>query len=110
MSNGVQPRLNGRVALVTGAAGGIGRASAVALARAGADVAVNDLRFADASLCDEIQALGRRALPLPADVSDVTAVDRMVERTVAELGRLDVLVTSAVYSDREPFLTADLAG
>src|SRR5438552_195624 len=104
MSPPEQPRLAGRVALVTGAAGGIGRASALALARAGADAAVNDLRFPAGSLADEIRGLGRRALPLPADVADLEAVDRMVERVVGELGRLDVLVNSAVYSDREPFL------
>jgi glucose 1-dehydrogenase len=73
-------------------------------------VAVNDIRFADSSVADEIRSLGRRVLPLPEDLADVDAVDRMVERVVGELGRLDILVNSAVFSDREPFLTADLAG
>jgi glucose 1-dehydrogenase len=103
--------LAGKVVLVTGAGGGIGRASAVALARAGADVAVNDLRFpASGGVAAEVAAAGRRVLPLPADVSDQAAVEAMVARTVADLGRLDVLVTCAVYSDREPFTTADMAG
>src|SRR5436305_1808126 len=103
--------LAGKVALVTGAAGGIGRATAVALARAGADVAVNDLRFpADGGTPADVAATGRRALALPADVSDQSAVEAMVARTVAELGRLDLFVSSAVYSDREPFTTADMAG
>jgi glucose 1-dehydrogenase len=101
----------GRVALVTGAAGGIGRATAVALARAGADVAVNDLRLpSEGGVVGEIASTGRRGLPLPVDVSDQSAVDAMVARTVAELGRLDLFVSSAVYSDREPFTTADMAG
>jgi glucose 1-dehydrogenase len=102
----------GRVALVTGAAGGIGRAAVLALARGGADVAVNDLRASEATaaLAAEVKALGRRALVVPADVSDQAAVEAMVGRVVTELGRLDLLVLSAVYSDREPFLTADMAG
>src|SRR3954471_8024411 len=103
--------LAGKVALVTGAAGGIGRATAVALAQAGADVAVNDLRISlDGGVVAEVAAAGRRALPLPADVSDQAAVEAMVARAAAELGRLDVFVSSAVYSDREPFTTADMAG
>jgi glucose 1-dehydrogenase len=103
--------LTGKVALVTGAAGGIGRATAVVLAQAGADVAVNDLRFPpEGGVVAEIAATGRRTLPLPVDISDQAAVETMVARTVAELGRLDIFVSSAVYSDREPFTTADMAG
>jgi glucose 1-dehydrogenase len=104
-------RLAGNVALVTGAGNGIGRATAVALARAGADVAVNDLRFPESGgVVADVRAAGRRALPLPADVADQAAVEAMVARTVAELGRLDILVLCAVYSDREPFNTADIVG
>lgn len=99
----------GRVALVTGAAHGIGRASAVALADAGADVALIDLRPSDESAA-MIRERGRMALPLTVDVSDQAAVEAAVAKTVAELGRVDVLVTCAVYSDREPFVTADMAG
>jgi glucose 1-dehydrogenase len=57
-----------------------------------------------------IRDLGRRALLLPADITDQAAVEAVVEQTVRELGRLDVFVSSAVYSDREPFTTADMAG
>lgn len=103
--------LAGQVALVTGAGGGIGGATAIALAQAGADVALNDLH---AQLCEAVAAevvdAGRRALPLAADVSQQSAVEDMVAKTVAELGRLDIFVSSAVYSDREPFTTADMAG
>jgi glucose 1-dehydrogenase len=103
--------LAGKVALVTGAAGGIGRATAIALAQAGADVALNDLHFPVAGgVVADVAATGRRALPVPADISDQPAVEALVARTVTELGRLDIFVSSAVYSDREPFTTADMAG
>jgi glucose 1-dehydrogenase len=105
------PLLAGKVALVTGASGGIGRACAVALAQAGADVALNDLRFPESGGVDrEVTALGRRALRLPVDIADQSAVEAMVGRAAAELGRLDILISCAVYSDREPFTTADMAG
>jgi glucose 1-dehydrogenase len=103
--------LAGKVALITGAAGGIGRATAAMLAQAGADIALNDLRFPpEGGVVADVIATGRRALTLPVDVSDQSAVEAMVARTVAELGRLDIFVSSAVYSDREPFTTADMAG
>src|SRR5437016_466356 len=105
-------KLAGKVALVTGASAGIGLAAAYALAQDGADVALNYLTFPSAAedLAGQIRALGRRALLLPVDVSNQAAVEAMVERTVAELGRLDVLVSSAVYSDREMFVTANMEG
>jgi glucose 1-dehydrogenase len=105
-------KLAGKAALVTGASSGIGRASALALAAAGADVALNYLTLPEAAeqAAGEIRALGRRALLLPVDLTDQGRVEAMVRQTVQELGRLDILVSSAVYSDREPFLTADMAG
>jgi len=105
-------KLKGKVGLVTGASAGIGRTTALALAREGADVAINYLTYAEEAerLAKEIVALGRRALLLPVDVSDQAAVEAIVERTTHELGRLDILVTSAVYSDREPFVTANMEG
>ena len=104
--------LAGKVALVTGASSGIGRATATALANAGADVALNYFSLepeAEAAARD-IEALGRKALLFPVDVSDQSAVERMVADTVANLGRVDVFVSSAVFSERQPFTTADMAG
>jgi glucose 1-dehydrogenase len=105
-------KFGGKVAFVTGAANGIGRATALALAQDGADVAVNDLKITPAfeSLAEEIRALGRRVVLCPADVSDQAAVEAAVAHAVANLGRLDLLVTAAVYSDREPFNTANMVG
>jgi 3-oxoacyl-[acyl-carrier protein] reductase len=89
------------VALVTGGARGIGRASAETLARAGADVAVADLLSTqDAERA--ILARGRRALGLRVDVTDAEAVGRAVEGVVSALGRLDILVTAAGVVHRDP--------
>src|SRR5882672_1767432 len=104
--------LSGKVAMVTGASSGIGRATAVKLAEAGADVALNYLTMpegAEAAAAD-IAKLGRRALLYRVDISDQAAVDRMVADAVAKLGRMDVFVSSAVFSEREPFTSADMAG
>ena len=105
-------KLSGKVALVTGASAGIGRAVAVGLAEDGADVALNYLTLPDGAeaAAAHIRSLGRRALLCPVDVSDQSAVEKMVERVVAELGRLDILVTAAAYSDREFFHKAEMAG
>jgi NAD(P)-dependent dehydrogenase (short-subunit alcohol dehydrogenase family) len=88
--------LSGRTALVTGAARGLGRAIALALAEAGADVALG-LRDAsrDDGLADEIRALGRRALPLQMDVTRLAQVEAAVGSTVEQLGSLDLLVNNA---------------
>ena len=95
------PDLRGQIALVTGGARGIGRASAEVLARAGADVAVADLLpTKDAERA--IAASGRRALGLDLDVTDAEAVRRAVEGVVAALGRLDILVTAAGVVHRDP--------
>jgi glucose 1-dehydrogenase len=105
-------KLSGQVALVTGASAGFGRATALALANAGADLALNYLGWDQEAqrLAEEIRQLGRRAVLFPVDIADQVAVEAMVAQTATGLGRLDILVSSAVYSDREPFHTAAMPG
>jgi 3-oxoacyl-[acyl-carrier protein] reductase len=92
--NGV---LDGKVALVTGGSRGIGAAVALRLAGEGADVALTYERRADraAELVEQIKAVGRRALAVPADSADPAAVRAAVDRVAGEFGRLDVLVNNA---------------
>jgi NAD(P)-dependent dehydrogenase (short-subunit alcohol dehydrogenase family) len=88
--------LAGQVALVTGAARGLGRAIALAIANAGADVALGLRDVSTASdLAKEIAALGRKALRLQMDVTDLAQISRAIQDTAAHFGRLDVLVNNA---------------
>ncbi|HEV8309971.1 MAG TPA: glucose 1-dehydrogenase [Methylomirabilota bacterium] len=96
--------LAGRSALVTGAGQGIGRAVALALARAGADVAVNDIMpEAAREVAAAVTGLGRRALAVPADVAEVSQIEAMLGQTVTGLGRLDILVNNAGIIRPTPF-------
>ncbi len=89
--------LNGKAALVTGAGRGIGRAIAIALAEAGADVAVNYIeKRQDADeVCSIIRGLGRRAEPVKADVGSAADVDAMVRTAAEKLGGISILVNNA---------------
>jgi NAD(P)-dependent dehydrogenase (short-subunit alcohol dehydrogenase family) len=98
-------KLTGKVAIVTGAARGLGRAYALHLARLGADVVVNDVDMAAArvydeqltapTVMDEIQEIGSRSLGIVADVTNQQQVNQMVEQVIAQLGRVDILVNNA---------------
>ena len=88
--------LTGHVAIVTGAGKGIGRACALALARAGADVALAARTQADLdAVAAEVRALGRKAIAVAGDISDEASMDTLVARTVAELGKVTILVNNA---------------
>jgi NAD(P)-dependent dehydrogenase (short-subunit alcohol dehydrogenase family) len=94
--------LDGRTALVTGASRGLGRAIAVALAHAGADVAlgVREPSTAD-DLVAQIEALGRRAIAVRMDVRDLDQITTAVDEVVARLGHLDILVNNAGVSPED---------
>ncbi len=95
-------RLDGRTALVTGGGRGIGRGIVLELAREGADVAINYRRGRDAAeaTANEVRALGRRAVTVEADVSDLGQVERMVTQAVDFLGGLDIAVANSGVASR----------
>ena len=87
-------RLEGRTALITGAAGGIGGATARAFAREGADLCLSDVTDT-AAIAAEVGALGRKAVEIRTDVTDRADVQKMVDTALEGLGRIDILVTVA---------------
>lgn len=102
--------LTGKVALVTGGARRVGRALSLGLARAGANVVVNFRTSADdaESAVTEIRAAGVRGVAVRADLGSLEGVRGLVERTISEFGRLDILVNSASIFVRRPF--AEISG
>jgi glucose 1-dehydrogenase len=102
--------LTGKVAFVSGASRGIGRATAEALAQAGADVAINfNTHPEDAEkVAHAVRQSGRRALLCPGDVADCAVVEGMIENVLQQLGSIDIAIANAAYSDRALFCEADL--
>jgi NAD(P)-dependent dehydrogenase (short-subunit alcohol dehydrogenase family) len=100
-------KLEGKVALITGGDSGIGRAVAVLYAREGADVAIGYLPAEEkdaAETAETVEALGRRCLRLPGDVTDPAFCKKAVESTVRELGQLDVVVNNAAFQQHQESL------
>src|SRR5258708_36891286 len=95
--------LSGRVALVTGAARGLGRAISLALANAGADMALGlrDIK-GGCGLAAEIRGMGKRALALQMDMRSMEQIFRAVDETVKEFGRIDILVNNAGIAPENP--------
>ncbi len=103
-------RLDDRVAIVTAAGRGIGAASARAFAEAGADVVISARTRSELeAVAADVEALGRRAVVAPADLSDLTKVESLVDLAVAEFGRLDVVVNNVGGTMPMPFLDTTAA-
>ena len=103
-------KLEGRVALVTGAGRNIGRATILKLASEGADVIVNarsNQAEAD-SVAEEAHALGVKAMSVLADVSDPQQVESMVSRAMQEFGKIDILINNAAIRPHMPFTEVSL--
>jgi 3-oxoacyl-[acyl-carrier protein] reductase len=95
--------LSGKVALITGGGGGIGRECALLFAREGADVAISDVKLEPAeAVAREVRALGRRAAAVQTDVSDEGSVAQLFEAAIHELGAVDVLVNAAGIFQSKP--------
>lgn len=98
-------RLDDKVAVVTGGSKGLGRAMALGFAESGADVVVSSRKLEECEkVADEVRALGRRALAVSCHVGDWSQCDALIEATVAEFGRIDVLVNNAGIAPVPPSL------
>ena len=103
-------KLDDKVALITGSGRNIGRATALKFAAEGADIIVNarSNREEAEAVAEEIRALGRRALPVLADVSNKEQVDSMVKLGLDEFGKIDILLNNAAIRPHKPFLDLTL--
>ncbi|MFA4836595.1 MAG: 3-oxoacyl-ACP reductase family protein [Dehalococcoidia bacterium] len=98
-------RLKGKVAIVTGAASGIGRATAHAIAREGASVIIADInKEGGEKIAEDIRKSGGKALAVKTDISKQDEVRQMVERAIAQFGRVDILVNNAAFMEMSPRL------
>ena len=101
--------LNGKVAIVSGSSRNIGRATAIELAKGGASLVINARK--SVNLCDEVVAeigkLGGKAIAVVADISDANSVKKLVAKTVAKFGKVDILVNNAAVRSNIPFLEID---
>jgi 2-deoxy-D-gluconate 3-dehydrogenase len=95
-------KLDGKVALVTGASAGLGAAIAVALAEAGADIAAHGNSRPPNATCEQIERAGRRALPVLGDLADKAVPSQLISQTLAHFGKLDILVNNAGTIRRTP--------
>ena len=99
--------LEGKTAIVTGAARGLGKAIALTLAEAGADVVVADILPEMEQTGAEIEQMGRKSLVIPTDVGKIEQVEKMVEATVAQFAKVDILVASVGVELPKPLLLVD---
>ena len=101
--------LNGKVAIVSGSSRNIGRATAIELAKGGASLVINARK--SVNLCDEVVAeignMGGKAIAVVADISDANSVKKLVAKTVAKFGKVDILVNNAAVRSNIPFLEID---
>lgn len=101
-------KLAGKTTLVTGGGGGIGRATALALAKEGANLAIADIVAENAAkVRDDVRSLGCSAVAYPVDLTKRPEVEKMTERIVAELGSVDILVNCAGWERLEPFIESE---
>jgi len=95
--------LKGKVAVVTGANSGLGKAMATGLAEAGADISLVSRRMPELrEAAQDIEKLGRKAIPISADVTSLKSIEEMVNKVLSEFGRIDILVNNAGTTERMP--------
>ncbi len=105
----VEINLKGKVVTVTGAAKGIGKAAALKLAEAGADIAVSDIDYESVKACsEEIKSLGVKSIAIKCNVADSKEVNKMVDDTIKQLGKLDIMVNNAGINYTKFFMLTTL--